>query len=436
MEFGDRFLEIFSTVIFFIAVVHIFISVQFLKRAHQIEKKGSQKNLFSYSCNAFLGNAALIFGLWLIPILIVMALQRGPALSMEFFASINWNEPLAYFVLITVATVRPLRNLFDTLMHKTSHLFGNRIFFFWAGTLLLSSVLTGVFSNVAIMALACLFLSHSFFPLKPSVPLSYLTFALLLLCIAVGETIIPVNFSFIMDGINGDWSHLQIFFVFGWKVFLGLILLLFGAWYLFKKEFKKLQAPYKRCEKKRYKIRLREITYALLFLLASFGKNNVYILLMVIALVIVLHKPYYRMKKEEGSLQLYFPLLIAFFTLTLEMHASLQKWWVLPLFQKISGLSSYPYAFFLTGLNEHIPLEALKVTLKEATPITQFYSYLGVLAGGGLTIIAKSANMVSNLTLKKHFPHHAISPLLQLFIAIPLALLLSCFISLLHYLGV
>ena len=114
--------------------------------------------------------------------------------------------------------------------------------------------------------------------------------------------------------------------------------------------------------------------------------------MMVLALIIIIHKPFYRIKGEEGQLQLYFPIIVAFFTYSLGIHTTLQKWWVVPLFEKATGIVSYGYAFLLTGLNEHVPLEALKITFKDASPNTQFLSFLGVLAGGGLTIIAKSAS--------------------------------------------
>ncbi len=427
------FFKVFSTVIFFIAIFHVFFSNHFLKLAHRLKNKRDKHN-FAFSSYSFLGNAALIFGIWLIPILLVMVVQEGQTNTFDFLKSIDLIEPFAYFVLITVATIRPIHNLFDALMQKMSAACKNQILFFWVGIILFSSILTGIFSEIAIMALVGFQLSSSFFSLKPSTKLTYFTFALLLLGISVGPTIIPFNFSFFLKIVDGNLSHWQIFTLFGWKVLFALLCICIGVGYLFRKEFTQLQKGFAK-EPKKIKISFREIFYALLFFVASVGKGNPYVLLMVLALVVILHKSFYRIKGEEGRLQLYFPLIIAFFTFTLEMHAGLQKWWVLPLFERVEGIASYGYAFLLTGLNEHVPLEALKETLQNASASTQFFSYLGVLAGGGLTIIAKSANIVAKLTLKEHFPHHAISPFLHLFIAIPLGLLLSAIITILHFLG-
>lgn len=371
----------------------------------------------------------MIFGLWLIPVFIVMAASEGAKTVGSFLESIDLKEPFTYFVLIAIATCRPLQNLFDALMIKVSRIFGNRVFFFWAGTLFTSALLSGIFSSVAIMTLSCLYLSSAFFSLKPSRPLAYLTVSLLFLGIGAGVAIFPVNFSFFHAGGR------EVFALFGWKMLIALIFVFGATWLLFRKEFKTLQAPFRKRVEKPHPIRLREIFYVALFMLASFGKENVYWLLLCLAFVIILHKGFYRVKGEEGNLSLYFPIVIAFFTYTLEIHASLQKWWVLPIFERVEGFGAYGVSFLLTGLNEHIPLEGMKEVLGTATRSVRFYSYLGVLAGGGLTLIAKSANVVAKLTLREHFPRHAISPSLQFLTVLPFALFLSAVAALLFTLG-
>jgi len=427
------FFEYFSTIIFFVAILHVLFSNYFLKFAHRLKSKRHKHNV-AFSTYSFLGNAALIFGLWLIPILIVMTIQKGAGDTYGFLAGIDLIEPFAYFVLIAIATTRPIRYFFDTVMQKICRLFKNRLLFFWIALLLFSSILGGIFSEIAIMTLVCYELSASFFPLRPSTKLTYFTFALLLLGISVGTTILPFNFSFFLQQLGGNWNNWQVFSEFGWKALFALLCLCVLVGYLFRSEFRKLQKEFSK-GKPKGRVSFREIFYVLLFFIASVGKGNVYLLLMVIGLVIVMHRPKHRMKGEEGKLSLYFPLIIAFFTYTLEIHAGLQKWWVVPLFENAGGISSFGLAYLLTGLNEHVPIEALKTTLKNGTSATQFFSYLGVLAGGGLTIIAKSANIVAKLKLREHFPHQAISPILHILLAIPLGLLLSAIITLLHFLG-
>ncbi len=425
--------EIFTTVIFFLAVSHIFFSNYSLKLAHSLTLAHG-KNSGAAAIYTFLGNPAVIFGLWLIPILIVMAVKEGGANTYEFLAVFDLLEPFAYFVLIAIATVRPLQKLFNALLFKVGKLFKRRLYFYWLGVILMSSLLSGVFSEIAIMTLVCSLLSTSFFKLRPSSKLTYFTFTLLLLAISMGTTILPLNFSFFHKLLNGSWDRTETFRLFGWRVFVALLCVCLGVGSLFKREFATLQKKFV-ISPKETTISFREVFYVALFILACFGKGNAYILLMVLATIIILHKPFHRIKGEEGKLQLYFPIIVAFFTYSLEIHTSLQKWWVVPLFEKTTGIVSYGYAFFLTGLNEHIPLEGLKSTFQGLSADTQFLSFLGVLAGGGLTIIAKSANIIAKLKLRGHFPQGAISPLLHLLLAIPLGLLLSAIVAFLHYIG-
>lgn len=417
-----------ATGIFFLAIAHVFIANQFTRLANSKKANSGIHAIYS-----FLGNPALIFGLWLIPIFLIMGFIEGWASIHEVLKVEHLLEPFSYFVLIAIATVRPLQKLFTSFLYRIGKAFNNHFYSYWLALILITSMLTGVFSAVAIMTLVCFHLSGSFFQLKPSVKLMYTTFALLLLGISMGSTIIPVNFTFFQSLINGDWNHVETFQVFGWKIFiaLSLVCILMGS--IFKKEFAKLNKKFT-FSGKPPKITFREIYYGFLFLVASIGKENPYVLGMVIALIIIAHKPFYRMKGEEGNLQLYFPLVVAFFTYTLEIHASFQKWWVLPLFEQTEGLTSYFYAFFLTGLNEHVPLEALRSTFENTPSKTQFLSFLGILAGGGLTIIAKSANIVAKLKLREYFPNQAISPILHLFLAIPLGLVVSAIVVAMDYL--
>ncbi|NGX39882.1 MAG: hypothetical protein KR126chlam1_01219 [Chlamydiae bacterium] len=426
-------METFSTIIFFIAVAHAFFSDKFLKIAHKFE--APSKRGFAYVGFAFLGNVAIIFGFWMIPILLYMLIMQGVSPTYDFLHSMDFREPFAYFVLITLAMTRPLRQLFESLMIRMSHSVKHQLIFWWCGTILFSSILTGIFSEIAIMTLACLYLAEKFFPLKPGRSLSYFTLALLLVGISIGTTIIPVNFTFLIDFLTqGKISHWEIFRLFGWKMLIGLVVIILGGALLFRKELDSLQKTFKKAGKPP-RISSREIIYGLLFFTASFGKGNMYLLLMVIAIVIILHKYPYRIKGEEGELSLYIPLLIAFFTYTLELHASLQAWWVTPLLERLQGGSAYVTTFFLTGLNEHVPLEALKVSLQGKAEGIKFFSYLAVLTGGGLTIIAKSANIVAKKTLIEHFPDRVISPFRHLLVAVPLAAIVFGLGALFHCLG-
>jgi len=402
--------QLVSTLCFALGIIHVFFSDKFQKKAAQT--KGGAHAFF-----AFFGNTTLIFGIWLIPTLLSMFLLEGPEALQETFEAINYREPFAYFVLITIATIRPMIQLFHFLMAKISGLFGNRLFFWWGSAIFLCALLGGIFSPIAMMALLCLYLSSTFFVLRPSIPLTYYTFAIILVAISASATIFPLNFNFFFQQIDPNLSHLELFRLFGFKALLAVALLIGLGMGVFKKEFHSLQSKAKKISHEKGSITGRHLFYLLLFLLASFGSENAYLLLMALAITVIIHKAFYREKGKEGELKLYLPLTIAFFTATLEIFARLQTWWAKGLLANLNQVQTFFWTYALTGLNEHVPLEA--------APPAQNISFLAVVAGGGLTLIAKSANIVAKKILKKHFPHQVISPFRQLFYAIPLTLLFA-----------
>lgn len=408
--------QLLSALFFALAIVHVFFSDKFQKKAKA--SKGGAHTLY-----AFFGNTTLIFGIWLVPTIFAMLVLEGTDAVQNAFASISYREPFAYFVLITIATIRPMLQLFHFLMAKISALFGNRLDLWWSSALLLGALLGGIFSPIAIMALVCLYLSATFFTLKPSKHLTYFTFATLLVVMSASATIFPLNFNFFFSQVEADVSHMQLFRLFGWKALIAVALLIYLGTLFFAKEFRKLEPKASKMSHQLGPISPRHLFYFLLLLIASFGSGNAYILLMAIAITVIVHKAFYREKGKEGELKLYLPLTIAFFTATLELFARFQAFWAAPLLANLDQVHTFFWSYLLTGLNEHVPLEAAKVA--------QNVSFLAVVAGGGLTLIAKSANIVAKKILKHNFAHHTISPFRHLLYSIPLTLIFALIVFIL-----
>jgi len=402
--------QIVSTLFFALAIVHVFFSDKFQKKA-VVSKKGA------HAFYAFFGNTTIIFGIWLVPTLILMFVFEGPQAVQQTFETINYREPFAYFVLITIATVRPMIQLFHFVMAKISDLFGNRLSLWWGSVLFLSSLIGGIFSPIAVMALLCLYLSTTFFHIKPSRHLTYFTFTIILVAMSASATIFPFNFNFFFQFVDPNLSHRELFRLFGVKALIAVIALIGLGMGMFRNEFHKMKERAFKITHDKGPITARHLFYFLLLVLASFGSENAYILLMAIAIAIIIHKGFYREKGKEGQLRLYLPLTIAFFTATLQIFARLQAWWAVDLLKNLDQVQTFFWTYLLTGLNEHVPLEA--------SSFTKNVSFLAVVAGGGLTLIAKSANIVAKKLLKHNFPDHAISPFRHLIYAIPLTFLFA-----------
>ena len=209
-------MELFQTAIFFLAITHALLSDKFLKTARLKAIQGAGTPLVTtYN---FLGNITIIFGFWLVPILIVMWINKGGDYTFEYLQTFDLGEPFAYFVLAALGFLQPLRHLLANALNYLCKLTSYQIAFWWSALLIFSSILTGCFSELGIMAVVCGLLSRTFFSLKPSNNLSYLTLSLLLIGLSVGGAILPFNLLFTLEVFNGvNWYHWTIFLLFGWK---------------------------------------------------------------------------------------------------------------------------------------------------------------------------------------------------------------------------
>lgn len=435
--------DLFSTLclVFFVAAIsHALLSDRFLIFAHRyetsVDKSGSGLS-FAASFYFFVGNITCIFGLWLIPLLVYLAYHNGIDSAFSLFHESEPNEAVFNFVMVAIAMTRPMRYLFANVLRYFSSLFQNQLMFWWLGSFFLTILLSGLISEIAAMTLQCALLSHFFYNLKPGKSLSYFTLSVLLVCGAFGNTVIPFNLNEMFNfRTDWGWSGWDVFYYFGWKSFLSLAVAACMGAVWFRKEFALLQASFDQEMEKvsRHPINYRLIFYLVLLVLASLSKQSLYAMFAFLVAVIFLHKRHF-MSEEEGELNLRDPLLIAFFTYTLEIYASLQSWWVLPMLEGIEGWSLYFATLFLTGLNENVPIQAASGVLQQTSEMIKFLFYLGLAAGGGITFFANSSNILAKEKLNSFFEYRAISPIRQMFTALPIAFFVSILIVFLNYLG-
>lgn len=438
---GD-FFPVLSLIFFLFAICHALLSDRFLALAHrhEIDSKGlNSGGDFLVSFYSFMGNITCIFALWLIPIFTYLAYSRGGDFvsASLMLQEPGFNEVFFNFILIAIAMTKPLRLLYASILHRFGFMFKNHLMFFWLGSFLLTVLLTGLLSEIVAMTLQCMFLAHFFYNLKLSKSLSYFTLALLLVCAAFGNTVIPFNLSDIYDfHLEWGWSHWTVFQLFGWKSFISIAIVASLGAFWFRKEFSFLQATFDKEmeEVSHHPINSRLLFYLGLLIVASLSRSNLYVMFASLIVVMILHKEHYK-TQEEGKLHLTLPLMIAFFTYTIEIYASLQSWWVIPMLEDVQGSGLFAFSFLLTGMNEHVPISAVKTTLQAAPEMDKFLSYLGMVAGGGITLFANSANILAKKTLSPHFENQVISPIRQMLTSIPIALAVSMLILLFTYIS-
>lgn len=366
-----------------------------------------------------------------------MAYYYGTESIYSLIKGQNVNQAMFNFVMVTIALTRPLRHLIANVLRAFGFMFKIHLLFWWYGSFMLTTLLAGCLSEIALMTLQCFLLAHFFFNLSPSKSLSYFTLGLLLVCLAFGNTVIPFNLSDTLDfHIKWGWSHWHIFQLFGWKSFLSIAVVAGFGGFWFRSEFAGMQEEFdKEMEEVSYHpINFRLFFYFVILILASLSKHSPYLMFALLIVIVFLHKKHYR-SEEEGELHLRLPLLVAFFTYTLEIYASLQASWVTPMVEGLQGPALFASSFLLTGLNEYVLVHAVETVLRQASESDKFLSCLGIIAGGGLTFFANSVNIVAKKKLSPFFEFRAISPIRQILASFSIAVAVSGLVFLLSYAG-
>ena len=113
--------------------------------------------------------------------------------------------------------------------------------------------------------------------------------------------------------------------------------------------------------------------------------------------------------------------------LNVVIHGGLQGWWVVDLLYGLKPLSVMGVAMSLTAFNDNTAISYLAALIPNWGDLYEYAIFTGVIAGGGLTVIANAPNPAGYAILKHHFDG-GIQPL-KLFLAalIPTLILYAVF---------
>jgi len=276
-------------------------------------------------------------------------------------------------------------------------------------------------------------LSHQFYTYHPSRKLAYATLGLLFVNVSVGGILTDfASPAVLLLAHRWSWSISDMFFDFGWKAALGIFLSNLTYWLYFRKELTLMDV-------KRKAIGIWE-TYT-----ASEEPPippwiiTVHVLVMG-WIVAISHYPaiciasflffigfHQATKMHQHPIRLSRPLLTGLFLAGLLIHGGLQGWWVVSLLEGLSPLSVMGVAIALTGFNDNAGISYLSTLVPSWGDTYKYAVFTGVVAGGGLTVIANAPNPAGYAILKKHF-EKGIQPL-KLFVAalIPTIILYAIF---------
>jgi hypothetical protein len=444
-----------ATLLFFGAIVHTFMAPVFVRLAHRYEDKyrqalaearseatrqGRDPALESEKLSGLrfrgeifhlLGEVEAIFGIWVLPLLGLLAFYKGWPTAREYIGhGLNFNEPVFVVVIMTMAASRPVLLLSERLMSIAASLGGGSAAAWWFSILTIGPLLGSFITEPAAMTISALLLGRKFYVYRPSRRLAYATLGLLFVNVSVGGTLThfaapPV----LMVSSKWGWGFSHMLLNFGWKAAAGILVANALYFALFWKEFRALAAVSLSMEQTKHERQHVPawITIVHLFFLAWTVVNNHYPALFVGGFLF--YVAFTRATEDfQNELALRPALLVGFFLAGLVVHGGLQGWWIGPLLGGFNEMTLFFGAVVLTAFNDNAAITYLGSLVPNFTPAMQHALVAGAVVGGGLTVIANAPNPAGQSILSKFFPEGVSAVSLLLGALVPTAVMAAFFL--------
>ncbi len=414
-------LNLFATLIFFAAVVHTFCAPIFLRWAKQREEaehlewlsrregeQGREAPLnFVTVVLHYLGELEAVFGIWAIPLIVVISLSKGWAQTKEYLEhSVHFTEAVFVVVIMAMAATQPILYLAERTLSLGARLLGGSPASWWATILIAGSLLGSLITEPAAMTICALLLGQHFFKYKPSNRLAYATVGLLFANISVGGLLThfaapPV----VIIARRWGWDTGFMFSTFGWKAAGAICFSTAACLYLFRREFRTLArrvSPFDAAHPVSEKAAPVAVIVAnLLFMLWTVVNSQSSQLVIggfLFFLAFVDATRYY-----QRAVSLRMPLLVGFFLAGLVIHGSFQAWWIEPLLNRLGDAALLLSSIVLSAFNDNAAITYLASLVPHFSDDLKYLVVAGAVSAGGLTIVANAPNPAGNAILSRYF---------------------------------
>ena len=438
-----------ATVIFFLAIVHTFLAPRFLKWSHRLEQRHRQKSAarrrerpagskeevsFLAVLFHFLGEVEAVFGIWVVPLMVAMAIDRGWEGARDYLGqSLDFTEPLFVVVIMTICASRPILKLSEQSMSRVAGMAKGTPAAWWFSILTIGPVLGSFITEPAAMTICALLLSQKFYRHGPSQNLAYGTMGLLFVDVSIGGVLTPFAAPpVLMVAGKWGWGLSQMLTQFGSKALVAIVLAngLYLGW--FGREFRALAGK-----------RGKAVDSADAAEEPVPGWVTLVHVLFLVWTVINAHTPtlfiggflFYlafmqATEHHQSDLALRPALLVGFFLAGLVVHGGLQGWWLGPLLTRLSETPLFLGATALTAINDNAAITYLASQVPNLSDTLKYAVVAGAVAGGGLTVIANAPNPAGQSILARFFPDGISAWRLFLGALIPTAIAMVVFLFL------
>jgi hypothetical protein len=251
--------NVVATVIFALAIIHTFLAPKFMKIAHHMRDAHAARVLaqnggkplppdaparvsFRAEMMHFLGEVEAIFGIWVVPLFVLITLFKGWEVADHYISgTVSFVEPMFVVVIMTIASTRPILRFAQQCMGVAARLGGYTPAAWWLSILTIGPLLGSFITEPGAMTICALLLARQFYDFGPSIKFRYATVGLLFVNVSVGGTLThfaapPV---LIVAGRWG-WDMPFMFTNFGWKAALGIVICNVLYYAAFRREFREL----------------------------------------------------------------------------------------------------------------------------------------------------------------------------------------------------
>lgn len=434
--------NLWASILFLCAVVHTFLTHQFLHWAHLLKdrhkkrlKLAGQDPDSETSAAAqvfhFLGEVEAVFGIWVLPLFGLMIFKVGWEPTLNYLNhTVHYNEPLFVVVIMAIASTRPILNVAEQCLRFVANLAGGGPAAWWLSILSIGPVLGSLITEPAAMTISALLLARQFYALKPPAVLAYATLGLLFVNVSVGGVLThfaapPV----LMVAGKWGWDTPYMFKHFGIEALLGIAIANTIYFSCFRKQFKRLAEVAKNRGESRQGGRAVPIwVTAGHMVFMGWTVMNAHYPVLVIGGFLFFLAFYEVTVSHQANLVLRSPILVGFFLAGLVIHGGLQQWWIEPVLSRLSEVPLMLGAIGLTAFNDNAAITYLSTLVPGLTEGMKYAVVAGAVTGGGLTVIANAPNPAGQSILSKFFPD-GISPLGLLLGALPATVVMAlCFL--------
>ncbi|NGX43487.1 MAG: hypothetical protein K940chlam7_01785 [Chlamydiae bacterium] len=430
--------NLISLLMFACAILHTFFAHYFTVLSKKLKDRNLRLNKhpvdsFGVEVLRFMGEVEVVFGLWVIPLLILMALSYDWRTSIQFIEGIDYLEAMFVVVIMALASTGPIVKLAEDCFKVVAKLGGESVWAWWWVILTLGPISGSLITEPGAMTISALLLGKQFYELKPTPKFAYATLGLLFTNISVGGVF--TNFAappVLMVSKSWGWDVSYMATNFGWKALLGILLANAVYFLIFRSEFVDMEKRRKEhLEKERIEQKKKTpipfwISLMHVAFLAWTVVHNHYPAIFIGSFLLFLGF-YQATLSYQKTLNLKPPILVGFFLGGVVIHGTLQAWWIAPILGSVTEGWLMILSTILTSFNDNAEITFLATLIPSFDETLKYTLVAGAVTGGGLTVIANAPNPSGQTILGKYF-YQGISAVSLLFAAIFPALVMgSCF---------